>query len=401
MNKVTVKFLNSSGELFSKDFETDNEENISEYASENNLFVSSIIKKKSSLESQQNYFIFKRVASKQILLFTWQLSVMLNSGAQLPESLNIIKSKMKNKIFKTIISDILYKIENGFLFSNALDEYSDIFSETYRESIRAGESAGKLPSALNKLSQYIENKQVLTNKLKSILTYPFILLSVAVSGILFLIMYVFPKFMKIFKSFGLKSGNINFLLKLNEILNTYAIPAIIIFFSVIIISSLFLLIFKRSYLSYIILKIPIIGDLITKINISYFAQTLEILLENGIPLVEAVKMSATTLRNKFLSTEILKITPKLENGISLYLSLNNIKLFSDIALHMIYIGEKSGQLKEMLNKINNYFNKEVEFTLSELLLILEPAILLILGGLVGIIAVSIFLPINEFILSIH
>ncbi|HON56798.1 MAG TPA: type II secretion system F family protein, partial [bacterium] len=300
------------------------------------------------------------------------------------------------------IHNIANDIENGKIFSDSIENYPRIFSRAYIAAIKSGERSGKLPEVLNSLAEFIDRREVLKNKLKTILTYPIVLFSVAIFGIIFLLIYVLPRFVNIFKTLGVTSATVNILVFFTNILQNFALPILAIFFIAVFATYIiFKTINKPEYFDYLKIKIPFIGALITKVNISIFANTLQILLDSGNAVVDSVKIAANAVPNRYISQKILVVIPFIENGEPLNKALEKSGQFSDLALHLIYVGERSGTLSEMLKKVNTFYSREVEFTVSETLAIIEPLILVILGLIVCLIAMSIFLPINDFIRSLQ
>ncbi|HPG30171.1 MAG TPA: type II secretion system F family protein [bacterium] len=400
MKKYKVRFIDGSGVKKEESIFFENQTKIAEYAAANQLYVYQAIDLTAS-ELKTNLKEIK-TKPKNLMLFTWQLAVMLNSGSMILESLKLINKQFSDVEFRGVISQIIFKIENGLLFSAALSDYPNIFSSTFIAAIKSGEASGKLPEVLDNISSYIERRETLKNKLKTILIYPSVLFTVAVCGIIFLLMFVLPKFVRIFSSLGITSATINILTTLTGFLENYAFPflALIVLAAIIVYASAKIF-NKRDFFDMLILKIPFIGILVKKVNISFFANTLQILLDSGTPIAQAVIISAETMPNIYISKRILKIIPNVENGEPLNKCLEKTGQFSDIALHMIYVGENSGTLTDMLGKVNNFYNREVEYTVTETLAIVEPAILVLLGAIVCMIAISIFLPINDFISAMH
>ncbi len=400
MKKFKIRFLDSSGKLKEETNDFESAEQIAVYASENQLYIQNIIDLSASISINEKEFV--TASQKNLLMFTWQLSVMLNSGALLLESLKLLAKQFSDKTFKSIIQDTILKIENGFLFSAALAEYPQVFTKTYIAAVKSGEATGNIGQVLSSISEFIERREALKTRLKTILTYPLILLTIASGGICFLLIFVLPKFVRIFQSLGVESKTITFLMFFSDILKNYALPALILLFLGSICLYLFSRLMKKNeYFDILIINIPFIGILVSKVNQAMFANTLQILLESGSPIVQAVQISSDTMPNTYISKKVGATVKYIENGEPLHKALQQSEIFSDISLHLISVGEKSGTLSEMLRKVNNYYTKEVEYTLSETLVIIEPAILLILGVIVCLIAVSIFLPINDFIKALH
>jgi len=396
MKKYKINFIDLQGNEKENISEFSSTDSIAEYASANKYFIKKIVDLSDVQNLNENFNA--RASSKNLMLFTWQLAVMLNSGAVILESLKLLCRQFSDQKFKLIIYDITTKIENGALFSSAIAEYPLVFSRSYISAVKAGESGGNIGQVLSSLAEYIDKREALKTRLKSILTYPVILLTIATSGIFFLLMFVLPKFVRIFLSLGVESKTISFLMFFSDFLKNFAMPFIVTVFILCFGFYVVSKIIKRSeYFDLMILKIPFIGNLVSKINQAMFANSLQILLDSGSPIISAVQISAETMPNIYISKKVFGSARYIENGEPLHKALEHTNLFSDISLHLISVGEKSGTLPEMLKKVNGYYTREVEYTLSDLLVIIEPAVLVILGVVVCLIAISIFLPITDFI----
>ncbi|MBP7654168.1 type II secretion system F family protein, partial [Candidatus Dependentiae bacterium] len=225
MKKYRIHFIDNSGHKKEEELFFENQNKIAEYAFANQLYVSKVTDL--SAVNLKNKITEITTKPKNLMLFTWQLAVMLNSGSMILESLKLINKQFSDTEFRTVISQIIFKIENGQLFSSALSNYPNIFSSTFVAAIKSGESSGKLPEVLDNISSYIERRETLKNKLKTILIYPTVLFTVATGGIIFLLMFVLPKFVKIFQSLGITSTTINILTALTGFLENYAFPFII------------------------------------------------------------------------------------------------------------------------------------------------------------------------------
>ena len=347
--------------------------------------------KKNGLISAEN-FSFKS-AKNEVQTFTTELYALLGAGLPLDRSLNILAEITENKKMKEVISAILRSIREGSSFSDALEKHPRIFSSLYVNMVRAGESGGVLGVVLEKLIDFLESSKELKDHIFSALIYPVVLVITGILSIIVLVTYVLPKFSVIFRDMGTQLPLPTQILIVfsNVILSTWWIILLII------IAGGFAL---RNYLktekgryNWDDLKIKIMGDVILKLETARFCRTLGALLKSGVPLLQAIKNAKDIVGNYVISSALDKISAGIKKGQGIAKPLSDAKIFPNLALSMIKVGEETGQLDAMLIKIADTYEKSLKVSIKKFVSFLEPALILSMGLLTGFIVISMLMAI--------
>jgi len=338
-----------------------------------------------------------KAKAKEIALLTRQLATLLKAGLPLMQALTALIDQVDAEHIKKIFIEIREKVKGGMPLSKALSEHPQIFSRLYVQMVRAGEASGSLDSVLASLANYLEKKIQQKNKIWATLAYPIFMVFIGAAVLIFLMIYVIPTITNIFvemkQSLPLPTL---ILIRASEILKLFWLPLLLI--AVLLIAAF------RKYkhtdaggllIDRSILKIPIFGELIRKIDTARFAQTLKILVCNGVPILDSLTIVRDVITNRLLANAIDEARHCIQEGEDLAVPLRKAKVFPPIVTHMIAIGEKSGQLEEMLANIAESYESEVDMAINSMTSILEPAIILLMGAIVAFIVLSILLPIFE------
>ncbi len=338
-----------------------------------------------------------RVKPSEVSLFTRQLSTLLSSGFQLIVALKTLTPQIKSVYFKKCISQVKDSVEEGSSFSRALEPFSNIFSETYINLIHAGESSGTLDIVLERLAETSESQMKLDRKVRTALTYPVFMACVAGFVVVFLITYVVPGILKIFNDMNNTPPlPTRILMFITEMVQSYwyILPIVLILLNV------GLTMLKRNkkgqyFLDNLKIKAPYSGSLIKKLSIARFSRTLSTLLENGVTLLKALGVAQNVMSNVLIKEAINYSMNEVEQGNELGVSLAKKKIFPVLATEMIKVGENSGQLESMLNKIADIYEDEVESAIMKITSLIEPVIILVMGAVALLIMLSVYLPIME------
>ena len=338
-----------------------------------------------------------RISSKDIAVFTRQLATMQAAGVTLVESLDTLIYQIDNVRFKKVITDIRERVSHGSSFSDALAEHSTHFNDMYVYLVRAGEMSGAMEQTLNKLAHFNEHRMKQKSKLTTSMVYPLIMTFAGCGILLFLLGYVVPKTQTMFEemSQALPLPTI-ILIAVSNFLSNWWI-AILLF---IIIGLVALKYYStkekgRENLHRMLLKTPIIGPIILNSNIAQFTGALSVLLTGGVGLIEALNLTEKMLDNQVIGDAIAKSAVAVTEGESIAVPLQSSGLFPPTVTQMITTGEKSGSLENMLAKISEAYEFEVETSLSVLTSMVEPILILVMGAVVGFIVLAILLPIFE------
>ncbi len=347
--------------------------------------------------------LFTRISSIEVSIVIRQLSTLLNAGIPLVEALSAIIDQMDNKGLEKILSQARESVREGRSFADSLSPHTRAFSSLMVNMIRSGESSGSLEIVLLRLADFLEQQVMTKRKIQSALIYPAVIVSIAFCILLFLMTYVVPSVTKIF----------------SDMKQTLPIPtAVLIAISSFIRSYwwLFLLLLVAAFTgikAYIKtpegrihfdrfkLKMPLFGSIYRKIAIARFSRTLGTLLQNGVPLLNSLDIVKNVVGNKILERTIEEARTRIGEGSTIHEPLRRSGVFPPILIHMINVGEKSGTLEEMLNKVADITDNEIDTTINTLTSLLEPFMIVGLALVVGFIVISILLPIFEINQLIH
>jgi len=347
--------------------------------------------------------LFTRISPIEVSILIRQISTLLNAGIPLVEALSAVIDQIDNKGLERILSQVRESVREGRSFADSLSPHTRAFSPLMVNMIRSGESSGSLEIVLLRLADFLEQQVMTKRKIQSALIYPAVIVSIAFCILLFLMTYVVPSVTKIF----------------SDMKQTLPIPtAVLIAISSFIRSYwwLFLLLFAaaftgikayiqpeegRIHFDQFKLKMPLFGSLYRKIAISRFSRTLGTLLKNGVPLLNSLDIVKNVVGNKLLERTIEEARTHIGEGSSIHEPLRRSGVFPPILIHMINVGEKSGTLEEMLNKVADITDNEIDTTVNTLTSLLEPFMIVGLALVVGFIVISILLPIFEINQLIH
>lgn len=330
-----------------------------------------------------------RTNKKAILPFTQELATLLEGGIPIDKSLSILLSGHDNKI-KGIVEDLLNGIKSGKSFAEALTNHVKLFSGVYINMIRAGEEGGVLPQVLKRLGTFQERLQKIRGEIISAMIYPLLLSGTGLISVGALIIYVIPKFSQIFEGMGISLPfSTMILMGMSRYSIRYGWVLIIAFIA------LFFL-YKRIRkdkniavkMDQKILKLPLVGNLLWKIQVSRFARTLGTLLENGVPLLKSMDIVKDVLSNQYLANILIDIKANVKEGASLTVSLAQRGFLPEIAVHLLKVGEETGNLDQMLLKVADNFDNDAEQRMKRLVTMIEPMLIVLMGAVIGIIVIS-------------
>lgn len=339
----------------------------------------------------------------ELALFTRQLATLIAAGLPIDESLKAVADQTTRQKTQAMILAIRSKVLEGYTLAKALAEYPKAFPHLYRSTVSAGEHAGHLDGVLNRLADYTENRQASDQKIKLAAMYPVILLFVAIGIVIALLTYVLPDIVGVFVKNGQElPGLTQFMLSLSEMITAYGIwvagsiaGALVIFLRALKNDR-----FRLGF-HYFLLSIPALGRFIRDANTARFGSTLAILTSSGVPLVEAMKIASKVVTNMPIQRALSEATVEVSEGGSLNRALDQTGYFPPIMLHMIASGESSGELDSMLARTAQQQETTLENTVSALVKISEPVMLLVMGGVVSLIVAAIMMPILELQKMVH
>ena len=346
---------------------------------------------------------FKRIPRKDMVLFTRQLATLIESGVNILNALTIVANQMQNKSLQLVLNDVSSRIKDGKSFSGGLEAYPKIFSFLYCAMVRTGEASGQLQGTMRRLADFLEEEQELRDTLRASLTYPLFVLAVSAATVAVLLMFVVPKLVGMFSDMGQALPvPTQILITISAFLQRFwfavaAGGAIIVFLLRRFIAS------PRGKIAWdaFALKSFIFGPLLLKTETSRLARTMSLLLSSGLSITPALEIAGSTLENALLKSVVLKFREQISGGTSLSEVFRNAKIFPEFVVNIIAIGEETGSLDKSLMSIAVDYERDVSRTLKEMMRLLEPLIILVMGLIVGFIVISMLLPIFEINLAVR
>jgi type IV pilus assembly protein PilC len=340
------------------------------------------------------------VSSKELAIFTRQFSVMIDAGLPLVQCLEILASQQENKVFQKVLANTRAQVEGGSTLSAAMKSSPKVFDPLYSNMVEAGETGGILDTILQRLSTYIEKNVKLQRAVKSALVYPVGVLTVAAGVIILLLWKVVPIFATLFAGLG-----VDLPLPTKIVIGmSHLIGSIFGFLMLVAFASLILGMKiwygtpqGRYMMDAGILKLPVLGILMRKIAVARFTRTLGTLISSGVPILEGLDITAKTAGNAVVEKSLQKVRKALEEGKSLTEPLKESEVFPGMVTQMIAVGEQTGAMDAMLQKIADFYEEEVDAAVKDLLTALEPIMIVFLGIVVGGVVISMYLPLFELI----
>jgi len=336
------------------------------------------------------------VPNKDIVVFTRQLSTMIDAGLPLVRSLDVLAEQQKSGLFKNTIISIKESVEAGSAFADALGKHPKVFSNLFVSLVQAGEAGGVLDVILKRLADYLEKMESIKRKIRGAMVYPVIVIGVAVAVLGIVIIFVVPVFAEMFKDMGTTLPTLTQVIVDISKFTRNNILFILIGLAAVIIG--ILVTYNRSekvrrLYDAFLLKMFLIGNLIQKTAIARFCRTLATLTAGGIPILDGLEITAKASGNMIIEEAILRARHEISQGTTLADPLRREpKIFPPMVTQMISIGEQTGSLDDMLNKIADFYEDEVDIAVAAMMSALEPIMIVFLGGAVGIIVVSMYLP---------
>jgi type IV pilus assembly protein PilC len=340
-------------------------------------------------------FFQPKVTGKDIVVFTRQLSTMIDAGLPLVQGLEILGNQQENPTFKKILLQIRSDVETGTTFADALKKHPKVFDTLFCNMVEAGEIGGILDTILSRLSIFMEKSMVLKKRVKGAMTYPVICLCISIVILGVILIFVVPVFEKMFADFGAALPvptqivvNLSNIVKNNFL---YMVAFVVMCF----------FIFKKVYatergekkIDAMILNLPVFGDLVRKVSVAKFSRTLGTMLRSGVPILESLNVVSRTSGNKVIETAVFRTADAISEGRPIAEPLEETGVFPSMVVQMINVGEAVGALDAMLEKIADFYDEEVDQAVENLTAMIEPFMMVFLGGMIGGLVVAMYLPI--------
>jgi type IV pilus assembly protein PilC len=389
----------SGGEVRSGSIEADNAEAARKRLRSMKISPTKVEKKGGLLNAEIKIptpaFLKPKVGIKDLVIFTRQFATMIDSGLPLVQCLDIQAKQAPNETFREQLSVIKDTVESGATFADALKKYPDTFDELYRNMVAAGEVGGILDTILNRLAIYLEKADKLKRQIKGAMMYPMITVIVAAVVVSVLLLKVVPTFETMFAEFGSTlPAPTQFVIDMSNWMQAN------FFFIIMILAGLY---FGGRYLyrtpaghlffDKYMLKMPIFGVLLTRVAVARFCRTLGTMIASGVPILEALDICARTAGNKVIENAVMKVRVSISEGRSISEPLSESGVFPEMVCQMINVGEATGALDVMLNKVADFYEEEVDQAVENLTSMLEPMIMVFLGVIIGGLVIAMYLPI--------
>jgi type IV pilus assembly protein PilC len=335
------------------------------------------------------------VSGRDILIFTKQFATMIDAGLPLVQCLDILANQMDNASFKRVVLAIKTKVESGSTFADALKDHPKVFDELFIQLCAAGEVGGILDTILNRLANYREKAEKLKRKVKGAMIYPIIVITVAIGVTALLLLKVTPVFAKMFTDFGsAMPAPTQFVIDLSEWLQKYILYMLVVVAALI---AAFVAFYRnpkgRRIIDKLVLQLPIVGPVIRKVAVARFTRTLGTMISSGVPILDALDVTAKTAGNRTIEDGIYYVRTKISEGKNITGPLLETKVFPPMVVQMIGVGEATGAMDAMLNKIADFYDDEVDTAVAGLTAMIEPLLMVFLGGVVGGFLIAMYLPI--------
>jgi type IV pilus assembly protein PilC len=343
---------------------------------------------------------YGRVKLSDLAIFARQFSTMLDAGVSLIRCLDVLQAQTNNARLRKILMDLSARVESGESLSRSMARHPKAFSQLIIGLIRAGEVGGVLEESLQRIAGFLEKDVELRRKIRSALTYPVIVLLAAVGIVIFLVSWLVPQFASLFKELGIKElpAPTQFLVDLSALFTQRWYVVIIAVVAILIAYKLFVSTrVGRRVADRVKLRVPVFGPLHHKIVMARFSRTMGTLLASGVPILQAMETVAGVVGNSVVSDAVIESRARIREGEKIADPLQRSKMFPPMVVHMVSVGEESGSLDHMLNKIADFYENEVEMTIASLTAAIEPVMIVLLGFIVGFIVISMFLPMIEVI----
>jgi type IV pilus assembly protein PilC len=394
MAEFTWEARARSGEVRKGVMEADNEDAVNSRLRQQQLNPVKV-KKKSALLNMQ---FGSGVAVKDLVTFTRLFATMIDAGLPLIQCLDILSNQQTNKNFAAVLKDIKGHVEQGSTFSEALKRHPKVFDELFTNLVHAGEVGGILDSIMSRLSIYLEKRQKLVRQVRGAMVYPSVVIVIAIGVMAVLLTFVIPAFEGMFAEFGGGKDKLPILTRaLISISNGFVtyLPFFVVFTIAAVITISYVnrqprgkRFFHRSYL-----KLPIMGSVLKKIAVSRFTRTLGTLLQSGVPILDALEICARTSGNVIIEAGIMHVRQSISEGKNMAEPLAATGVFPDMVVQMIAVGEQTGALDQMLNKIADFYEEETDVAVAAMTSALEPILMVGVGGMVGVVLIAMYLPI--------
>jgi type IV pilus assembly protein PilC len=390
MAEYVFKARSLTGEIWKGTIEADSAEALEFTLNEKGYFPLDIKEKAEGVRLS----MLDKVNKRDLAVFCRQLAVIINSGVTIIEAIDILAKQMSKKTFRDALEAVGDDVQKGKLLSQAMSSFPSIFPEFLRNMIRVGEASGTLDDIMDQMATYYESEDKINRKVKSAMTYPMILGIMTVGVVILLMVMVLPMFSGVLSEMGGEMPGITkVLMSISSFMTAnFLYIAFIIVFIVVGLTAYGRSDSGRLRFDAMRLKIPVFKNITVKVITSRFARSMGILLKSGLNIINAMDIMSTLIGNKVVEARFIQSSEEVQQGRGISESLVKLEIFPPLLIHMVSVGERTGELDQMLLRTSGFFDDEVEAAISKMTTMIEPAMIVVLAGIIGVILLSIFLP---------
>lgn len=339
-----------------------------------------------------------KVKIKDLVIFSRELSTMISAGVPLPRALDTLANQVENKYFKQVISGITHDIESGIPLADALAKYPNVFSDVYVNMVRAGEAGGILDDIMKRLATQVEKDASIRHKIHGAMAYPIVIMTVTIIAFFGIMLFIMPKISKIITDLGGADAKLpvysRVMLGISSFMQHNIIPILVIMFISLFLFRRYIRTEKGKYWWHsMLLRAPILGKVLVKIAVARFSRTFASLMGSGVSVLDSLQITGKAIGNKVIQKELEEVAKAVKNGQPLGKQLLQAKHFPPIVGQMMAVGEETGKIDEILIKVADFYEEEVDTVIDSLASIIEPIMIILLGSIVGLIAASVMGPI--------
>ncbi|UCF06754.1 MAG: type II secretion system F family protein [bacterium] len=385
-----------TGEILSGEYLAESKQELLSYLRKRKIIITHIRHKPKEIDL--NFGFKNRITTRDLGVFTRQFATMINAGLPMVQCLDILSSQLEKPAFKKIVTEVMSDVESGSTLAEALRKHS-CYSDLYVNMVEAGEAGGILDIILNRLAVYLEKADALKRKIKGAMTYPSVVFIVAMGATIFMLMFIIPTFAKMFSDFG---GELPLPTKIVMLMSDFLRTNWYLLLG----AAIGIIIGLRHYykqehgryrIDKMILNLPILGAVIRKGSVARFTRTLGTLIASGVPILNALEITARTAGNKVIEGAVMETRTSISEGNTIADPLKASGVFPPMVVQMIAVGEQTGALDEMLDKVADFYDSEVDTAVGALTSIIEPVMIVVMGTIVGGMLIAMYLPMFKLI----
>jgi type IV pilus assembly protein PilC len=383
-----------TGQIQKGQIDVANKDDVAQYLRKNRLILVSVREAPKPITLS---FGKPSVKTRDVVIFTRQFATMINAGLPLVQSLSILAAQTENKTLQETTKAVVYDVESGHTLADAFSKHPKVFSDLFVNMVAAGEAGGILDTILLRLATFLEKNDALVRKVKGAMVYPGVIISVAVIAIAVLLIFVIPTFQQMFASVSMELPlPTRVVIAMSDFLLGFWWAVIAVLGAGVFgLNRYYATDAGRKNIDTLLLKLPVLGDLLRKSAVSRFTRTLGTLISSGVSILDGLEITAKTAGNRVIHDAVMESRASIAGGETIAAPLEKSKVFPPMVISMIAVGEQTGGLDEMLSKIADFYDEEVDVAVSALLSLMEPVMIVVLGVIVGGMVIAMYLPIFD------